>query len=146
MDAGTGGRHLAEQPPDDGPSAHVPGDDNPGPPLDRPGPGRSDRRPRRAIPQDRWRRRGGGRGRAGGSVSPSTWDSAAQWFLSVQSAAGSWNYHRDEGSSETVSMTAAGVGSLLICDRQLAPYRTPVRTVSPLLVPFYSDNEKKKYQ
>lgn len=60
---------------------------------------------------------------AGASVAPSVWDRAARWFLSVQDAEGGWCYHRDEGMTDTVSMTAAGVGSLLICRRQLAPYR-----------------------
>ena len=83
---------------------------------------------------------------AGVAVSPATWDLAAQWFMSVQSGAGSWNYHRDEGNPETVAMTAAGVGSLLICDRQLAPYRQIVRTVNPLLVPLYPESERRKYQ
>ena len=35
---------------------------------------------------------------AGVDVSPSVWDRAASWFMSVQSSAGSWNYHRDEAS------------------------------------------------
>lgn len=54
-------------------------------------------------------------------ISPGVWDRAASWYLSVQAASGSWNYHRDEPSMwpDTVSMTAAGVGSLLICRQQL---------------------------
>jgi len=72
---------------------------------------------------------------AGAEVAPSTWDRAAEWYLSVQSSGGSWNYHRDEGASrpETVSMTAAGVGSLLICQRQLERYRQSKRGTSTLL-------------
>ena len=78
---------------------------------------------------------------SGVDVPPSVWDRAAQWYMSVQSASGSWNYHRDEGEPETVSMTAAGVGSLLICRLQLEKYRqfqkganaylTPVETNAP---------------
>lgn len=58
-------------------------------------------------------------------VPPSVWDRTASWYLSVQSPSGSWNYHRDDPNSwpETVSMTAAGVGSLLICKQQLKGYR-----------------------
>ena len=49
----------------------------------------------------------------------------ASWYMSVQSSAGSWNYHRDEASQpETCAMTAAGIGSLLICQRQLERYRS----------------------
>ena len=33
---------------------------------------------------------------AGVDVSPSVWDRAAEWYMSVQSGGGSWNYHRDE--------------------------------------------------
>lgn len=60
---------------------------------------------------------------SGVRVSPAVWEKAAKWFLSTQAAGGSWSYHRDESGPETISMTAAGVGSLLICQRQLAPYR-----------------------
>lgn len=72
---------------------------------------------------------------AGVEISPTVWDRAASWFLSVQSSGGSWNYHRDEAVQypETVSMTAAGVGSLLICQRQLARYRHAQRSTSSLL-------------
>jgi hypothetical protein len=70
---------------------------------------------------------------AGVDVSPSTWDRAASWYMSVQSSAGSWNYHRDEGTPETLSMTAAGVGSLMICQRQLERYRHVKRDMTSLL-------------
>jgi hypothetical protein len=79
------------------------------------------------------------------SVTPSTWDRAAQWFLSTQSASGSWCYHPDEKSTDTVSMTAAGVGSLLICERQLAPYRINVRVLNPYLIPVESEADRRKY-
>jgi predicted enzyme related to lactoylglutathione lyase len=83
---------------------------------------------------------------AGVSVSPLTWDKAASWFLSSQSAGGSWNYHRDEGNNpETVAMTAAGVGSLLICERQLAPYRANVRILNPFLIPLETEADRRKY-
>ncbi|WP_337176545.1 hypothetical protein [Paludisphaera sp.] len=71
----------------------------------------------------------------GVEIPPGVWDRAAQWFLSVQSSAGSWNYHRDEGDPETISMTAAGVGSLLICRRQLETYRQFQKDANPYLVP-----------
>src|SRR5262245_22454240 len=35
---------------------------------------------------------------AGVTIPPVVWDRAADWFLSTQSAAGSWTYHRDEAS------------------------------------------------
>jgi hypothetical protein len=82
---------------------------------------------------------------AGVPISPAVWDRAAQWFLSSQAGGGSWDYHRDEGSPETVAMTAAGVGSLLICERQLAPYRAAVKVVNPLLTPLDLEGERRKY-
>ena len=83
---------------------------------------------------------------AGASVAPGVWDRAASWYLSTQASGGSWTYHRDEGTGgDTVSMTAAGVGSLLICARQLAPYRTVVTPVNPLLTPLIPESERKRY-
>ena len=82
---------------------------------------------------------------AGIAIPPSAWDRAAQWFLASQSSAGGWTYHRDEGGADTLSMTAAGVGSLLICDRQLAPYRVNIKNVHPLLTPLDVEGERKKY-
>lgn len=80
-------------------------------------------------------------------ISPGVWDRAAQWFLSVQSSAGSWNYHRDTPSyQETVAMTAAGVGSLLICRRQLGNYRRPTEIPSPLLIPLTAEGPKPPYE
>jgi hypothetical protein len=71
---------------------------------------------------------------AGVDIPPSTWERAASWYMSVQSAAGSWCYHRDEPQhAETLSMTAAGVGSLLICQRQLDKYRHVQKGTSNLL-------------
>ena len=60
---------------------------------------------------------------AGAPVSPTVWDHAAQWYLESQRGGGGWVYHRDTPTAETVSMTAAGVGSLMICRRQLDRYR-----------------------
>jgi hypothetical protein len=70
---------------------------------------------------------------AGVTIAPSVWDRAGSWYMSVQSSAGSWNYHRDESGPETLSMTAAGAGSLLICQRQLEKYRHGRHTTSNLL-------------
>jgi hypothetical protein len=83
---------------------------------------------------------------AGVTIPPRVWDNAASWYLSSQSGGGSWNYHRDEGGPETVAMTAAGVGSLLICERQLKPYRATHWVTSPLLIPIDQEIERRKYK
>jgi hypothetical protein len=74
---------------------------------------------------------------AGANVSPGVFDRAAGWFLSTQAADGGWYYHGDEPQTETITMTAAGTGSLLICARQLAAYRELTRGEAPskLLTP-----------
>lgn len=73
---------------------------------------------------------------AGVSVGPGVWDRAAGWYMSVQKPSGGWVYHSDEVlHTETVSMTAAGVGSLLLCNRQLEPYRKADTEHSKLLTP-----------
>ena len=82
---------------------------------------------------------------AGINVPPSVWDRAAGWYLSSQSMSGSWNYHRDEAGAETIAMTAAGVGSLLICTRQLAPYRYVERAANPLLIPLVNEALRKRF-
>jgi hypothetical protein len=83
---------------------------------------------------------------AGADVPPSTWDRAASWFMSVQSGAGSWNYHRDDpGRPETCSMTAAGVGSLLICQRQLDRYRQTHKGSSALLKALVAEGTQGDY-
>ena len=83
----------------------------------------------------------------GVDVSPSVWDRAASWYMSVQSSAGSWNYHRDEGNQpETCAMTAAGIGSLLICQRQLERYRTTRRDNSSLLTPLVTDAMREGFK
>lgn len=60
----------------------------------------------------------------GVEISPAVWERIASWLMSTQCEDGGWIYHKDEGVtySETVAMTAAAVGSLLICHRQLEPY------------------------
>jgi hypothetical protein len=83
---------------------------------------------------------------AGVDVSPSVWDHAAEWYMSTQSGGGSWNYHRDEPQhAETLSMTAAGVGSLMICQRQLERYRQNKRGTSPLLSALVPEGGHEKY-
>ncbi len=83
----------------------------------------------------------------GVDISPTVWDRAASWYMSVQSSAGSWNYHRDEGTPETCAMTAAGIGSLLICERQLARYRGNTRREgSSLLTPLVADRQRDDYK
>lgn len=83
----------------------------------------------------------------GVAVPPRLWDDAASWYLSVQGAQGSWNYHRDESTTyrETLSMTAAGVGSLLICQRQLANYRRGGGELNPLLTPLAAASKFERY-
>ncbi len=76
----------------------------------------------------------------GVDIDPGVWDRAASWYMSVQSSAGSWNYHRDEANQpETCAMTAAGIGSLLICQRELERFRTTRRDNSALLTPLVLD-------
>ena len=61
---------------------------------------------------------------AGVRVPAKVWDSAARFFLGSQASNGGWRYHPDETAwLETVGMTAAGCGSLLICQKQMARYR-----------------------
>jgi hypothetical protein len=82
----------------------------------------------------------------GVEIPPAIWDRAASWYMSVQSSAGSWNYHRDESGPETCAMTAAGIGSLLICQRQLDRYRSKNRELSPLLIPLVPEGEHGEYR
>ncbi len=77
---------------------------------------------------------------AGVPVSAKVWDHAARWYLSVQSSQGSWNYHRDEAAwPETVAMTGAGVGSLMLCQHQLARHRKGQEQINPLMTPIIVD-------
>jgi hypothetical protein len=82
---------------------------------------------------------------AGARVSPGVWDRAASWYISSQSPEGSWTYHRDSPTGETVSMTAAGVGSLLICQRQLAAYKQLVMSQNPYLMPVLTEAQRTRY-
>jgi hypothetical protein len=82
---------------------------------------------------------------AGIAIPPSTWDRAAAFYLGAQRPAGGWNYHPDDPTPETLSMTAAGVGSLLICYRQLAPYRIKEQNLSPLLISLGNEGQMKRY-
>jgi hypothetical protein len=84
---------------------------------------------------------------AGVDVPARVWDRAASWYLSVQSGAGSWNYHRDDPTfPETLSMTAAGVGSLMICQRQLERYRHTKRDTTSLLTALVPESEDAEYK
>jgi hypothetical protein len=77
---------------------------------------------------------------AGVPLSPSVWERTASWYLSNQHSSGAWVYHNDEPQyTETLSMTAAGVGSLLICQRQLDRFRQEHRETSPLLKALTTD-------
>ncbi|MDE2508646.1 MAG: hypothetical protein KGM43_15655, partial [Planctomycetota bacterium] len=83
---------------------------------------------------------------AGAKVNPSVWDRAAKFYLSVQSGEGSWNYHRDEpANTETISMTAAGTGSLLICLKQLRKHRKGADGVHPMLTPLSEQGQAIYY-
>jgi hypothetical protein len=79
---------------------------------------------------------------AGVEIAPEVWDRAALWYLSVQSSAGSWNYHRDEPQwAETVAMTGAGAGSLLICQMQLQRFFKALEPPSPLMTPLFPEGQ-----
>lgn len=84
---------------------------------------------------------------AGADIPPSVWDKAASWYLSVQSSSGSWNYHRDETQfTDNLSMTAAGVGSLLLCKRQLERFREAKRGSSALLTALTPTSSSQSYE
>src|SRR5271157_435671 len=84
---------------------------------------------------------------SGVNVPPSVWDRAASWYLSVQASAGSWNYHRDQPEyADSLSMTAAGVGSLLLCKRQLERFREAKRGVNALLTALTPTNSSQNYE
>jgi hypothetical protein len=82
---------------------------------------------------------------AGVDVPPGVWDRGAGFYLSVQKSEGSWNYHRDEAATypETLSMTAAGVGSLLLCERQLKRHRHVTSSANPLLTPIAVEGQQQ---
>lgn len=84
---------------------------------------------------------------AGVPISPRIWDNAAGWYMSTQGGTGGWTYHRDENSQgDTMSMTAAGVGSLLICRRQLAAYKQIVAAQNPYMVPLLTEAQRTRYK
>ncbi len=79
---------------------------------------------------------------AGIVVPPVVWDRAARFYLSVQASGGSWTYHRDApNQGETISMTAAGIGSLMLCEQQLARHRKGQDLVNPLMIPITVDGQ-----
>jgi hypothetical protein len=84
---------------------------------------------------------------SGVDIPPEVWDRAASWYVSVQSSAGSWNYHRDQPEYfDNMSMTAAGVGSLLLCKRQLERFRESKRGTSALLTSLSAANSHQNYE
>ncbi|MGO9600332.1 MAG: HEAT repeat domain-containing protein [Isosphaeraceae bacterium] len=84
---------------------------------------------------------------SGAYVPPSVWDRAAAWYLSVQRSSGGWSYHPDEVTySEWISATAAGVGSLLLCDRQLAAHLHGLENISPLLIRLTGEERDRDYK
>jgi hypothetical protein len=78
---------------------------------------------------------------AGVDVAPSVWDRTASWLMSTQFGDGGWVYHHDEPSfsGETVAMTAAATGTLLICQRQLERFRQDRKATSTLLTALTAD-------
>jgi hypothetical protein len=84
---------------------------------------------------------------AGAEIPPSVWDRAAAWYIANQSPAGSWNYHPDEPQFlQNLSMTAAGVGSLLLCKRQLDRFRQSKRGANALLTALTPTNASQNYE
>jgi hypothetical protein len=83
---------------------------------------------------------------AGIDVSPAVWDRIASFYMSAQFASGAWNYHPDEHQPETLSMTAAGVGSLMICQRELNRFRSTRRETSALLTSLVPDNSHSDFK
>jgi hypothetical protein len=86
---------------------------------------------------------------AGADVPPAVFDRAAGFYIATQAASGGWFYHSDEPSrGETMAMTAAGVGSLLICQRQLAQHRELIRGEAPskLLTPLNAPGTRASYE
>lgn len=84
---------------------------------------------------------------AGIEVPGRVWDNIASWYMSTQREEGGWVYHPDEaGGPPTVSLTAAGVGSLMICNRQLARYRKGMDTLHPMLIPLLIEGQAKSYK
>ena len=83
----------------------------------------------------------------GVEIPPRVFDSAALWYMSAQFGDGGWNYHPDQANwAQTVSMTAAGVGSLLLCQRLLAQYRKGADSTHPLLTPLVFEGSAPKFK
>jgi len=87
---------------------------------------------------------------AGAKVPPAAFDRCASWIVSVQYPSGAWNYKPGESQwPPTVSMTAAGVGSLLICRDMLQPLRKPEQgdptLISPHLIPLDTTARRERY-
>lgn len=60
------------------------------------------------------------------TINPNVFDRAATWLLRTQRSSGGFTYQPGTAEREpTVSLTAAGTGSLLICQSQLSKVRTP---------------------
>jgi len=60
------------------------------------------------------------------AINPNVFDRAATWLLRTQRSSGGFTYQPGTAEREpTVSLTAAGTGSLLICQSQLSRVRTP---------------------
>ncbi len=57
--------------------------------------------------------------RAGVEVPIEVWEKTAQWLMKNQCADGGFAYHPTDGLKSTITMTAAGTGSLLIIRREL---------------------------
>ena len=60
--------------------------------------------------------------RAGVDVPIEVWEKTAQWLMQFQCADGGFAYHPSEGPISTITMTAAGTGTLLILRRELFSY------------------------
>ncbi|MBC8114581.1 MAG: terpene cyclase/mutase family protein, partial [Candidatus Saccharimonas sp.] len=57
--------------------------------------------------------------RAGVEVPIEVWEKTAQWLIQFQCPDGGFAYHPSEGRTSTITMTAAGTGTLLIIRREL---------------------------
>jgi len=83
---------------------------------------------------------------AGVEIPPRVWDRAAAWFIGSQEPAGNWVYHPGDPDRPSISMAAAGVGSLLICQRQLARHKQAQDSaVSKLLTPIGLERKAEKF-
>ncbi len=83
---------------------------------------------------------------AGARVNPAVWERVARFYIDSQEANGGWVYHPGETRQETMTMTAAGVSSLLLCRDQLNKYRERQGLVSELLTPVDPELRTLKYR